>query len=121
MKNPLILGTLRKVLILLPCAVVLALLSVIQIASAQVPGNVHEKAPKRVIMELASGNPQDLIVVFDDKAAQKTAERVPSMAGLPSHDRRIIEYKAAQYAETKQQVLSAFGSSLDRLHPDHPE
>ena len=110
MKNLPLLGKLRQILILLSCIVVWGLLSATQNVSAQVPGSVHEKAPKRVIQELASGNPQDLIVVFDDKVAQRTAEGLQSMSALPSHDSRVIELKAVRYAEKKQAVLSAFGS-----------
>jgi subtilisin family serine protease/chitodextrinase len=110
MRNPPILGTLRKNLILLPCAVVFSFLSAIQIASAQVLGNLHEKAPKRVIMELASGNSQDLIVVFDDKVAQKTTRELQSMTGLSSHHSQVIEHKAARYTEKKKEILSAFES-----------
>jgi subtilisin family serine protease/chitodextrinase len=101
---------LSKALILLFCPVVLALLSTVEILSAQMPGNVHERAPKRVIEALTSGNTQDLIVVFDDKVAQKSAEELQSATGLTSHHRRVIEHKAARYTEKKQEVLSAFGS-----------
>ena len=110
MKNIPLREKLSKALILLFCAVVLALLSTVEIASAQVPGNVHERAPKRVIEALASGNTQDLIVVFDDKAAQKSAEELQSATGLRSHHKRVIDHKASKYSETKGKVLSAFGS-----------
>jgi len=90
MKNICLRGTMQKTLIILPCTTLLALLFAIQIAAAQVPGSVHEKAPKRVIEELAAGNPQDLIVVFDDKVAQRSAAGFQSMTALPSHDSRVI-------------------------------
>ena len=99
MKNIPLREKLSKALILLFCAVVLALLSTDEIASAQVPGNVHERAPKRVIEALASGNTQDLIVVFDDKAAQKSAEELQSATGLRSHHKRVIDHKASKYSD----------------------
>jgi subtilisin family serine protease len=103
-------GVLIRSIILLSCTVVFALLSTIRIASAQAPGNVNGKAPKRAIEELVSGNPQDLIVVFNNKVAQKSAEELQSQEGLTSLHSRIIKHKATKYADMKQKVLSAFAA-----------
>jgi chitodextrinase/subtilisin family serine protease len=86
------------------------LVATIRISSAQVPGSVHEKYSKRVVDGLASGKPQDLIVVFNDKSVQKSAENLQSLTGLSSQHSRIIEHKALKRAETKQKVLSSLAA-----------
>ena len=103
-------GASKKILIRFSCAFCLALLSVIHVSAAQVSDSVIEKVPKHVLKELTSGKFQDLIVIFNDNVAQKSTAKQQSMTGLPSHHSQIIEHKAAQYAETKQRVFSAFGS-----------
>ena len=103
-------GASKKLLIRLSCAFCLALLSVIHVSAAQASDSAIEKVPKHVLKELTSGNSQDLIVVFNDNVAQKSAAKLQAMTGLPSHHSQVIEHKAAQYTETKQQVLSTFGS-----------
>ena len=100
----------RKAYLRMFFALSLVLVTAIQIAAAQNSGNVHEKVSQRVIDTFASGNSQDLIVVFDDKEAQIEGATLQSLTGLPAHHSRIIEQKAARYTETKQRVLSGFDS-----------
>ncbi|HUW36068.1 MAG TPA: S8 family serine peptidase [Rhodocyclaceae bacterium] len=86
-------------------AFALALACAIQAASAQTFPAVSEKASPRVLQRLAAGQPQDLIVVFDDQAVQGGASGRSRI--LRSATREGIEQRAARYAEMKRRILSS--------------
>lgn len=79
-------------------------------AYAQVPGGGKGKASLQLLEKMDAGTSQDFIVVYDDKAMQEEAQILESEMGLASHHNRMIEHKAARYAEKKQEIHSAFGS-----------
>ena len=121
MKNRYFFGTVRMAIIRLSVAVVITLLTTVQIVSAQGIGNGHKNAPKRVIDELTSGNTQDVIVVFNDEAIQEEAHALHLTTGYPLHHNRIIEHKATRYAAQKQEILSTIGlhEVLELKHYSH--
>ncbi len=61
-----------------------------------------DKAPHEALARLARGEPQDLIVVFDDQPVRRDAAVMQAMRALPSAHQEIIAYKAARYAEQNQ-------------------
>lgn len=68
------------------------------------------KASSEVQARMALGKPQDLIVVFDDKAIQNEAENFHSATGVAKSHKSIIEYKARRLTETKLKILSTVAS-----------
>ncbi len=98
-----------------------ALMAATQIALAQVPGSLYGKTPRPVIEALTAGNPQDVIVVFDDKPTLKEARALELATGHDSRHSRVIEFKAGRYAEQKKKILSAFTSkeAVELKHFSH--
>ena len=76
----------------------------VPVAAGQGADAARDKVPKRIVDRLLTGQPQELVVLFDQKSALKHAEAT----GLPSQDIRVIERKAAGFAETKRRVLAGF-------------
>ena len=64
------------------------------------------RAPDEAWQRLAQGEPQDLIVVFDDATIREQAARLDNRSGI-SRDEAVIRFKAAQYAALKKNVLSS--------------
>lgn len=87
---------------------VLAVLGVIALwtphGEAQTPAG---KAPSGVAERLAAGEPQDLIVLFDDRAIESEAAGLRSARGVVHDDASILAVKAERYAALKQDVLSS--------------
>lgn len=75
-------------------------------ASAQMPG--EEKAPPSVINNVASGQPQDIIVLFDDTAIQEEAAVLRRNIGADYDTPEVLAVKRARYNEMKQRVFSRF-------------
>lgn len=69
------------------------------------------KASLEVHARMATGKPQDLIVVFDDQAIQNEAENLQSATGVPSSNSRIMELKSRRFTEKKIEVLSTLASN----------
>lgn len=64
------------------------------------------KATPTVIGEIMSGNPQDLIVLFDDSAIENEASMMRDRIGLPFYNQEIVNFKAGMYKPLKDGVLS---------------
>ncbi len=110
MTHSCLLGTMSKVTILLIAALFGAFFLAANFAYAQVPGEGKGKVSLLLLEKMVAGTSQDFIVVYDDKAMQEEAQILESEMGLASHHNRMIEHKAARYAEKKQEIHSAFGS-----------
>ena len=68
------------------------------------------KASMHVQERIALGKPQDLIVVFDEKAIQKDTESLQATTRFPSNHKSIIDYKSKRFSEQKLNVLSTVAS-----------
>ncbi len=66
-----------------------------------------EKAPLGVAERLAAGQPQDLLVLFDDSAVESEAGALRRARGLIHDDPAILAVKAARYTVQKQDVFSS--------------
>ncbi|MDA8254144.1 MAG: S8 family serine peptidase [Betaproteobacteria bacterium] len=86
-------------------AFILTLVCTLQLpaASAQTSIDISAKASPRVLQRLAAGQPQNLIVVFNDPAGA-------SGQPLRSATREGIERKVARYADMKRQTLSSIAT-----------
>ncbi|MEW6714128.1 MAG: S8 family serine peptidase, partial [Nitrospirota bacterium] len=64
-----------------------------------------EKAPPAVIDAMAAGQPQEVIVLFDDTAIQNTAEAMRQNIGADYDTTEILDMKKAEYDALKQGVI----------------
>lgn len=73
-------------------------------------GCVHAAAiaiPPGVGERLGAGQPQDLIVEFDDDAIESEAAGMRAKAGLVHDDAAILQLRATRYRDLKRQTLAA--------------
>lgn len=66
-----------------------------------------EKAPPALINAIAKGQPQELIVLFDDTQVQNEAAFMRENIGADYETPEIITVKASRYKALKQRILSA--------------
>lgn len=78
-----------------------------------------QKAPAGVLEKLQSGEPQDLIVLFDDAAVQKEAADLRRKRGLKIDTDEIQAVKAARYKTLKQSILAALPPDQHELLLDY--
>lgn len=81
----------------------------VAVPSAVVPTQdkaVTMKAPSVVMERLATGQTQDLIVLFDDTQIQNQVSNLRQKAAISHDSPNILSFKATQYTNLKQQVLS---------------
>jgi hypothetical protein len=83
----------------------------LQVAAAQVPRDVTQKAPVRVLERLDSGQSQDLILLLDDQQVKRSSAALQALRALPSAHKEIIEYKASRFAEKKREILASVAAS----------
>jgi len=72
--------------------------------SGQVTG--FEKVPPSIIDAITSGQPQEVIVLFDDTAIQNAAATMRDSIGIPYDNQDITNFKAEMYSALKQVVIS---------------
>lgn len=70
----------------------------------------EEKVPLAVWEKLATGEQQDLIVVFDDVAILAQASELNRTKGIMFDDADTLRFKAKNYAAIKEAVISALPS-----------
>ena len=66
-----------------------------------------QKAPDGVMQRLAQGEPQALIVLFDDTPVQQAAENMRRQLGVKTHTAAVQTMKVARYQALKQKALNA--------------
>lgn len=69
-----------------------------------------DKAPHEVWEKLATGDKQDLIVVFDDSMIQAQAVQFNKAKGIMLDDADTIRFKAEKYAVIKEAAISKLPS-----------
>ena len=89
----------------------LTLSFVTQVSFAQSVTESSKKASSDVVSRLASGKFQDLIVVFDDSAAQNETKKRIAATGVTSSHKSILDFKVGQFYDKKREVLSVLDSN----------
>ncbi len=79
------------------------------------------KAPLGTLENLAAGEDQDLIVIYNDNAIQKQASNLRKQSTLSQDNKQILSFKASQYTNKKQQVLSAVGTKDIQVVKDYSQ
>ncbi len=82
------------------------------VASLAVQAQTADEGESRasVLHKMDAGAPQDLIVVYDDKAIEAQTRVMQTEQGLPAHHPRIRDHKADRYASHKHNSLMAMSS-----------
>lgn len=70
-------------------------------------GTPEQRVPASIVEGLAAGQAQEVIVLFDSRAAEEEAAFLRKQAGLPYEPPAILARKAEQYAATKRNALAA--------------
>ncbi|WP_235355233.1 FG-GAP-like repeat-containing protein [Aliterella atlantica] len=90
--------------------------------SQQVPSSQNQaaaKAPLGTLENLAAGENQDLIVIYNDSKIQKQATTLRQQETLAQDSKQISSFKAAQFANKKQQVLATVGTKELQVIKDY--
>src|SRR6185369_6726635 len=66
------------------------------------------EVPDAIVKRLDSGVPQDIIVLYDDREAEKESEEMRRKAALKHDDEAILAFKARQYRNLKDRAEAGF-------------
>lgn len=88
-------------------------------AASTVTASWAQKAPQGVMQRLAQGEPQTLIVLFDDAAVQQAAENMRHRLGVKTHTAPVQAMKTARYRSLKQAVLRALPAGQHEMLMDY--
>ena len=78
-----------------------------------------DKAPHEAWAQLEAGQPQDLIVVFDDSDIMAHALQLNKAKGIAFDDDDTMRFKAERYAAIKRDALSALPSGEIEILKDY--
>lgn len=78
-----------------------------------------EKAPHEAWAKLEAGQPQDLIIVFDDSDILAHALQINKAKGIAFDDNDTMRYKAGRYAAIKRDAISALSSGEIEILKDY--
>jgi len=98
----------RKTTMLLGCCLLIIFSMTFTLTGAfcQIPG--AEKSPQEVIDSIETGQPQDLIVLFDDSAVENDARTLRAALGVSHDTDYIVAEKAMHYKRLKQRAIDSF-------------
>ena len=88
-------------------------------AAPTVTASWAQKAPPGVMQSLAQGEPQALIVLFDDTAVQREAENMRRRLGVKTHTGPVQAMKAARYQSLKVRASNALPAGQHEMLIDY--
>ncbi len=109
--------------------VILVAIAALGIASTMSQAQVRErprpedKIPGPVLSALASGEEQDVIIVFDDGAIEQQAATMRRSARMLTNDQGVLDFKSTRFSDLKQAVLGSLatgGTSVLREYSHLP-
>ena len=83
------------------------------------PAPWAQKAPDGVMQAMEQGEPQDLIVLFDDAAIRQAAEDMRSKLRVKTHTAAVQAMKSARYKTLKQDALNALPVAQHEMLKDY--
>ncbi len=89
------------------CSVLLTITGLILQAEPVIAARDPLFVPAGIEAQLAAGNPQELIILFDDRDVEDEAVIIRSQRGIKQDDDAVQAHKKRRYKEVKQQVTAS--------------
>jgi subtilisin family serine protease len=95
--------------------------AILLLATVSTIGNASVEIPSAIAQQLAAGQPQEVIVQFEEREIQAEAEQARARLGVQFDTQEITQRKASRYATLKGSVLTATRSKEFTVLADYDQ